>query len=286
MTVLFAHDPFVKTRINQLKKEMKDTLRTESQDSWEKFCNDISLETNHTESWRKIKNFLKSKGQCDYPALRLDAKIAKTNDDKAQIFAESVERHFGIQSDNFDSNHFDEVNQFTEDNYEYFYLPEDPDDYRLDMDDDHDLVADIDSDTLIRIVKFLKRGKAPGPDNIHNEVLRLGTTTSLFDHLARLFTSSIQIGYIPAAWKLATLRMLLKPDKLPSLTTSSRPISLLSSIMKLFQQVIEQRLRSNLKDIGFINKYHSGFRQKISLLMIISSGFPSPLRKILTGENM
>ena len=129
------------------------------------------------------------------------------------------------------------------------------------MDDDHDLVADIDSDTLIRIVKFLKRGKAPGPDNIHNEVLRLGTTTSLFHHLARLFTSSIQIGYIPTAWKLATLRMLLKPDKLPSLTTSYRPISLISSIMKLFERVIEQRLRCYLEDIGFINKYQSGFRQ-------------------------
>ena len=129
------------------------------------------------------------------------------------------------------------------------------------MDDDHDLVADIDSDTLIRIVKFLKRGKAPGPDNIHNEVLRLGTTTSLFHHLARLFTSSIQIGYIPTAWKLATFRMLLKPDKLPSLTTSYRPISLMSSIMKLFEWVIEQRLRCYLEDIGFINKYQSGFRQ-------------------------
>ena len=75
------------------------------------------------------------------------------------------------------SKHFDEVNQFLEDN---FYPPEDPDDYRMDMDDDHDLVADIDSDTLIRVVKFLKRGKTPGPDNMHNEVLRLGTTTSLF----------------------------------------------------------------------------------------------------------
>ena len=32
-----------------------------------------------------------------------------------------------------------------------------------DMDDDHDLMADIDSDTLIKIVKFLKRGKVPGP---------------------------------------------------------------------------------------------------------------------------
>ena len=169
-----------------------------------------------------------------------------------------------IQSDNFDSKHFDEVNQFIEDNYVYFYPPEDPDDYRANMDGEHDLVADIDSDTLIRIVKFLKQGKAPGPDNIHNEVLRLGTTTSLFHHLARLFTSSIQIGYIPTAWKLATLRMLLKPDKLPSLTTSYRPISLMSSIMKLFERVIEQRLRCYLEDIGFINKYQSGFRQAMS----------------------
>ena len=48
-----AHDPLVKTRINQLQKEIKDNLRIESQDSWEKFCNDISLETNHT-SMRSI----------------------------------------------------------------------------------------------------------------------------------------------------------------------------------------------------------------------------------------
>ena len=185
--------------------------------------------------------------------MRLDAKTAKTNADKTQLFAESFERHFGIQSDSFDSNHFNEVNQFIDDNYEYFYPLEDPDDYRSDMDDDHDLVVDIDSDTLIRIVKFLKRGKAPDPDNIHNQVLRLGTTTSLFHHLARLFTSSIQIGYILTAWKLVTLRMLLKPDKLPSLTTSYRPISLMSSTMKLFELVIEQRLRSYLEETGLIS---------------------------------
>ena len=112
-----------------------------------------------------------------------------------------------------------------------------------------------------KLVKFLKRGKAPDPDTIHNEVLRLGTTTSLFHHLARLFTSSIQLGYIPTAWKLATLRMLLKPDKPVTFTTSYRPISLISSIMKLFERVIEQRLRSHLEDIGLINKHQSGFRR-------------------------
>ena len=34
--------------------------------------------------------------------------------------------------------------------------------------------------------------------------------------------------------------------------------------MKLFEQVIEQRLRSYLEGIGFINKYQSGFRQNKS----------------------
>ena len=31
--------------------------------------------------------------------------------------------------------------------------------------------------------------------------------------------------------------------------------------MKLFERVIEQRLHSYLDDIGFVNKYLSGFRQ-------------------------
>ena len=254
-------DPALKTRINQLQKQVKDDLRTELQTSWEKFCNSISLETDSNESWCRIKTFLKPKGQHDYPTLQHTSKVTKTNADKAQLFAESVKRHFGIESIHFDSNHFNEVNKFIEDNYQYFNPPKDPDDYRFDMGNEHELVADVDAQTIIKLVKFLERGKAPGPNTIHNEVLRLGTTTSLFHHLARLFTSSIQLGYIPTTWKLATLRMLLKPDKPITLTTSYRPISLISSIMKLFETVIEQRLRSHLEHIGFINKHQSGFRR-------------------------
>ena len=178
-----------------------------------------------------------------------------------QLFAESVERHFGIESEHFDSNHFNEANQFIEDYHQYFYSPEDPDDYRFDVGNEHELVEDDHAKTHIKLVKFFKRGKAPGPDTIHNEVLRLGTTTSLFHHLARLFTSSIKLGYIPTARKITTLRMLLKPDKLPSLTTSYGLISLMSSIMKLFKRVIEQRLRSHPGQKGFINKHQSGFRR-------------------------
>ena len=126
-------DPAVRKRINQLQKQVKEELKLESPLSWEKFCNSISLETNSNESWRKIKNFFKPKGQHDYPTLHHASKVAKTSIDKAQFFAKSVERHFGIESDHFDLNHFNEVNKFIDDNHRYFYPPEDPDDYRFDI---------------------------------------------------------------------------------------------------------------------------------------------------------
>ena len=55
--------------------------------------------------------------------------------------------------------------------------------------------------------------------------------------------------------------MLIKPDKLPSQTTSYPPISLLSAIMKLFERVIEKRPRKHLEDNGFFSKCQSGFRK-------------------------
>ena len=55
--------------------------------------------------------------------------------------------------------------------------------------------------------------------------------------------------------------MLIKPDKLPSQSTSYRPISLLSAIMKLFEWVIEKRLRKHLEDNSLFIKYQSGFRK-------------------------
>ena len=183
-------DSAIKTRINQLQKQVKEELRVETQACWEKFCNYVSLETDPSNSWCKIKNFLKTKGQCDYPTLRHDDKVTKTNTDEEQLFAECVERHFGMESEHFDSNHFNEVKKFIEDNHRYFYPPEDPDDYRFDVGNEHELVGDADAQTLIKVVQFLKRGKAPGTNTIHNEVLRPGIITSLFHHVAKLFTSS------------------------------------------------------------------------------------------------
>ena len=93
-----TQDPNIKSTINKLQKEIKTKINQESTISWEKFCNSISLESDPKKSWRKITNFLKPKGPRSYPTLKLGNKTAKTNPEKAQLFAESVERNFGIES--------------------------------------------------------------------------------------------------------------------------------------------------------------------------------------------
>ena len=65
-----------------------------------------------------------------------------------------------------------------EDNHKYFYPPEAPDDYRFDVGNEHERVEDVDPQTLIKLAKFFKRGKAPGPDTIHN-----GGTQARHHHL-------------------------------------------------------------------------------------------------------
>ena len=190
---------------------------------------------------------------------------AKTNPEKAQLFAESVERNFSIESDLFHKSHFDQINKFVE-AHSYHFTPLDSlHDNITETDDDSDLVAYVDPDTLICTVRTeLKNGKAPGIDNVYNTILKRAIGTGFYKVLVRAFTISLKLGFIPYVWKVAVLCMLIKPDKPPSQTTSYRFISLRSAIMKLFEWVIEKRIRKHLEDNNLFSKYQSGFRKSKS----------------------
>ena len=153
--------------------------------NWEKFCNSISLESDPKTSWRKITNFLKPKGPRSYCMLKLGNKTAKTNPKKAQVFAENVERNFGIESHLFRKSQFACINKFVE-AHSYQFTPLNSLHYNItDTDDDSDLVADVDRDTLIRIVRTeLKNGKAPGKDNVYNIILKKAIGTGFYKVLA------------------------------------------------------------------------------------------------------
>ena len=166
-------------------EEIRTKINQESTISWEKFCNSISLESDPKQSWHRITNFLKRKGPHSYPTLKLGNKTAKTNSEKAQLFSDSVKRDFSIESHLFRKSHFDHINKFVE-AHSYHFTPLDSlNDNTTDTDDDSDLVVDIDPDTLIRIVHHeLKDGKAPGIDNVYNDILKKAIGTGFYKLLA------------------------------------------------------------------------------------------------------
>ena len=132
---------------------------------------------------------------------------------KDQLFAESVERNFGIESHLFSKSQFDHINKFVE-AHSYHFTP-------LNSLYDNITDTDVDPDTLIRIVRTeLRNGKAPGIDNVYNIILKKAIGTGFYKVLARAFTISLKLGFIPHVWKIAVLCMLIKPDKPPSQTTS------------------------------------------------------------------
>ena len=138
---------------NEINKEIRTKINQEWTISWGKFCSSISLESDPKKSWRKITNFLKPKGPRSYPTLKLGDKTAKTNPEKAQLFAESVERNFGIDSHLFSKLQFDRIKKFVE-AHSYHLTPLDSLHNNItDTDDDSDLVADIDPHTLIQMVR-------------------------------------------------------------------------------------------------------------------------------------
>ena len=163
-----TQDSGTKSIINKLQKEIRTKINQESTISWEKFCNSISLESDPKESWRKMTNFLKPKGLCIYPTVKLGHKTAKTNPEKAQPFAESVEGKFGFEA------------------HSYHFTPLDSlHDNVTDTDGHSDLVADVDPDTLIRIVRSdLKNGKAPSIDNVYEDILKEAIGTGFYKLLA------------------------------------------------------------------------------------------------------
>ena len=85
------------------------------------------------------------------------------------------------------------------------------------------------------ILKTLKTDKASGPDGRSNHILK-ELSHELSSHLCSLFNKSVSLGNFPPPFKDATLTSVHKKGD-PSLVINHRPIYLLNSEAKLFENL-------------------------------------------------
>ena len=107
---------------------------------------------------------------------------------------------------------------------------------------------------------MLKLRKAPGPDNIANEMLlHLGPCSK--KKLLQLFNDGWRTGIVPQVWREAIMIPILKRGKDKSKAESYRPVSLTSCVGKLMERLINTRLVWHLEEKKHITPEQAAFSQ-------------------------
>ncbi|MBW0472934.1 hypothetical protein O181_012649 [Austropuccinia psidii MF-1] len=118
----------------------------------------------------------------------------------------------------------------------------------------------ITSDEIETPIQELSNKKAPGPDSIPNELIKLAKSL-LTPHLLCLYNSCFERGEYPSNWKEASMAIIRKMAKDNYTDPNSyRPIALLNTLSKLFEKIINNRLAYWAHQANAIHPGHIGGR--------------------------
>lgn len=121
------------------------------------------------------------------------------------------------------------------------------------------LLFNTDEHEVFRLLSSLQIHKSIGPDGISNFVLK-----NCAEELTRPLTMCIQkclsSGVYPDCLKLARVAPIFKSGS-KELCTNYRPISVLSSINKIYESIIAVRLKGFMKTKNILYEHQYGFRE-------------------------
>ncbi|GFV70768.1 probable RNA-directed DNA polymerase from transposon BS [Trichonephila clavipes] len=140
-------------------------------------------------------------------------------------------------------------------------------------------LAPTNTDEVINYIKKLKTSKAPGLDNINLKMIKHFSFKTIFI-FTHLINRILKLRHFPRNWKTVIVFPINKPGKNKKFPDSYRPISLLSSLSKIAEHIILNRINQFINDTNFLNPNQYGFIKQLStyhpllgLTEQISAGF-------------
>ena len=182
--------------------------------------------------WKTIKTLLGKDKMDDIPPLIKNGQPINDPNDKANIF----NQYFQSQTELDDSNI--PVPELPQSNFSLSSI---------------ELTIEEVQSTL----KSLVTGKACGPDQINNRILK-ELSIELAPVLTDLFNTSLLHCTVPDIWKKANVSPVHKKDDKSSVD-NYRPISLLSSVGKTMEKLIYKHVHNYLLHNNIITCFQSGF---------------------------
>lgn len=123
-------------------------------------------------------------------------------------------------------------------------------------------LAPTDISEISKIISGLKSSSAPGCDNINNMVLKRASHI-LASPIAHVCNLSMIQGLVPTCFKVADICPIYKSGSTVSVS-NYRPISLLPSLSKILEKVVNKRLLSFLEKNDLLSPNQFGFRSNKS----------------------
>ena len=136
-------------------------------------------------------------------------------------------------------------------------------------DDEDEIEIPVTDDELLQAAEKLRPKKAPGPDGVPAEAIKLFAKHQP-KMVCQVFDRLFKVGDYPASWRISKLVLFRKGNKPFTEPSSYRPICLLDSIGKLYEQVIANRLIAAIKCHGDLSCRQFGFRKGRSTVMAIN----------------
>lgn len=226
----------------QAENNAKRHIAKSKKESWEEFTSTLNCFTPTNTIWNTLK---KIKGTFDPTITVLDCNNIFITDpkDKAEEFANYFQSVFSIP---FPSE--------MENNRMYFIIQ------AAIMNDERKEYNSMLTMEELKIAVANLKDTSPGLDEIHNNFIKNASFNTL-EAILDMFNKSWMEEYVPKCWKIALLVPILKPGK-PSATVGSyRPISMLSSIGKLIERIICNRLQFELEKGNLLSETQFGFRK-------------------------
>ena len=103
-----------------------------------------------------------------------------------------------------------------------------------------DLDRPITSEEIIRVIKGLPTGKAPGPDGFTAEFFKC-YVTELTPLLFTMYNGAFVKGELPATLSEALVTLVLKKEKDPCYCKNYRPISLIPLDAKILSKILAEK---------------------------------------------
>ena len=237
-----AYDKAKRTQLQQhwdqykrLRNDTTKLLRSSKKTYFDNLANKLTSSHNLSSKdwWKTLKSFLSTQDKASPPPLKENDTIYTDDKEKANL----LNSYFKTQSDLNDAGK---------------ELP------HIIQSNPNNLTQLVTNPTEVKsILETLQTGKASGPDNINNYVLK--TCSSELSHpLSKLFNLSLSLSKVPKAWKEANVTPVFKKDD-PTDCKNYRPISLLSTLGKVMEKIVHKHVFNFFSANNVITSLQSGF---------------------------